>query len=623
MMLMPDSLNEPFGPIFIDYQTGRRSRIPEDYNKEELEFFECILDSLEEPWLKARLADLLWLCRAPKNPDHARVAIRSYLAHPINSKSWNRDVGKCWERAARLAMQIGEREKIDDIKNKLFEAFKLEYPDCIYMPFWLARHLDRLNLDFEFRESMAIRLFELGVNLKDKFDFDAARSYLDLAARKFEQSSDEEGRVESLLSIADCFEKEGDSRLSGSNLVANSFYENAIQAYRRVPTKHRDDHDFGNKIQTIRAKITSSGKASLEEMALVKSPTFDISEMAEAAIAHVAGKSSLEEALLYFVGLYPGPKYQCLVSSARESIRESPLLSILATSHISEEGRIVAKTPAANFDETDDSSTNKAVLSRQVHQVLKSEIQMVVEGGVLPGLRQILMEHRITKEFLGAVCHQSPIVPEGRARLLAFALWLGFEYDFGNAIHLLCPQIENIVRVQLKEFGALTSNIDREGIENENGLSALMDLPESKDVFGSDLAFEIESVFTDALGFNLRNEVAHGLLNDNSSSLIATVYAWWMSLRLVFNSLAGRPLNETGKNVDIEEYSKTDNRCASFDKNKMNDCVVREVTSGAFTQVVVEKAGRVMWRSSLELTGSDKHYANRSYPNTKIVDRRF
>jgi len=617
MMLMPDSLNEPFRPIFVDYQTGQRSRIIGDHNKEELEFFECILDSLEEPWLKARLADLLWLCSTPKNPDHAGVAIRSYLAHPINSKSWNRDVGKCWERAARLAMQIGERKKIDDIKNKLFQAFKLEYPDCMYMPFWLARHLDRLNLDFEFREFMAVRLFELGANLKDKFHFDAARSYLDLAARKFEQSSDEKGRVDSLLSIADCFEKEGDSRLSGSNLVANSFYENAIQAYRRVPTKHRDDHDFGNKIQVIRAKITSSGKASLEEMALVRSPPFDISEMVEAATAHVAGKNSLEEALLYFVGLYPGPKYQCLASSARESIRESPLLSILGSSYISEEGRIVAKTPAANFDGTYESSANKAVLNRQVHQVLKSEIQMVVEGEVLPGLGQILREYRVTKEFLGAVCHQSPIVPEGRDQLLAFALWLGFEYDFGNAIHLLCPQIENIVRVQLKEFGALTSNIDREGIENENGLSALMGLPESKDVFGSDLAFEIESVFTDALGFNLRNEVAHGLLNDNSSSSIATVYAWWMSLRLVFNSLAGRPLNETSKNFDMVGYSKANNGCASSVKDKMNDCVVREVISGAFTQVVVEKAGRVMWRSSLELTGSDKHYANRNYPNAK------
>jgi len=93
------------------------------------------------------------------------------------------------------------------------------------------------------------------------------------------------------------------------------------------------------------------------------------------------------------------------------------------------------------------------------------------------------MEHRVTKEFLEAMCHHSPMVSQDRKHLLGYALWLGFEHDFGNAIHLLCPQIEHIVRIQLKEAGAHTSNIDREGIENENGLSTLMDLPEAIHVF--------------------------------------------------------------------------------------------------------------------------------------------
>ncbi|HHQ4533740.1 TPA: DUF4209 domain-containing protein [Aeromonas veronii] len=136
-----------------------------------------------------------------------------------------------------------------------------------------------------------------------------------------------------------------------------------------------------------------------------------------------------------------------------------------------------------------------------------------------------------------AACHHSPIVPQNREELLGYALWLGFEYEFGAAIHLLCPQVEHIVRSQLKEAGAHTTNIDREGIENENGLSTLMDLQEALKLFGEDLTFEIKSVFTDTLGFNLRNEVAHGLLDDNTSASIHTIYAWWMILRLVIRSI--------------------------------------------------------------------------------------
>ena len=90
-----------------------------------------------------------------------------------------------------------------------------------------------------------------------------------------------------------------------------------------------------------------------------------------------------------------------------------------------------------------------------------------------------------------------------------------------------------------------TTTIDSEGIENENGLSTLMKLDKAIPTFGENLAFEIKSIFTESLGFNLRNEVAHGLLNDNSANSIASIYAWWMILRLVVLSVrTGQAINK-------------------------------------------------------------------------------
>lgn len=83
----------------------------------------------------------------------------------------------------------------------------------------------------------------------------------------------------------------------------------------------------------------------------------------------------------------------------------------------------------------------------------------------------------------------------------------------------------------------LTSNIDRDGIENENGLTTLLNNERAEEIFGEDLLFELRAVFTEPVGPNLRNEVAHGLLNDRSSTNIACVYSWWMILRLVVRSL--------------------------------------------------------------------------------------
>lgn len=537
MTLVANSINDPFKACFQNFQAGRRSALPEDFTSEELSFFENILSDVNEPWLKARLADLLWLLRKPKNPEHAKIAIDFYVFQSIDDETWHRDVNVCWERAARLCMQIGDYDRLSEIKNKLFAAFCAEYPRSKYMTLWIAGLLDKLKIDSDLKEAMATFLHKKANDLKEDGDFNSARSYFELASKKYQQCSDEQKWLECLLAIAECFELEADSRSSGSNMVANSFYENAIQAYRRIPNRHRESHDVEGKIAAVRTKIRVTGKASLDEMALVSTPGIDISDIAKQAIDHVAGKHSVEEALMYFSGVFSGSDYKELAASAKELMQESLLSSLCGSSHMSSDGRVVAKTPAMNLNAGEDDSANQAVLHRQIQQQFAIEIQLVVEGQILPSLKQLLMDHRITKELMVAACHHSHIVPQNREQLLGYALWLGFEYDFGSAIHLLCPQVEHIVRSELKATGVHTSNIDKEGIENENGLSTLMELPEALQLFGEDLTFEIKSVFTDALGFNLRNEVAHGLLDDHSSSSIHSIYAWWMVLKLVIRSI--------------------------------------------------------------------------------------
>jgi len=374
MMLTPNSLNEPFKPYFQDFQAGRRSPIPEDFTTDDLDFFEVILGDINEPWLKARLADLLWLCKTPKNPEHAKIAIESYVVHLIHPDTWHRDINDCWERAARLCMQVRDFDKLNEIKNQLFAAFSIEYPSSKLMSLWIASLMDKLKIDHDFREDIAPTLLRIGRELKEEADFNSARSYFELAAKKLQQSSDEQGCLGCHISIADCFELEADSRSGGSNMVANSFYENAIQAYRRIPTKHRDTHDVNNKIRVIRIKITDSGQASLDEMGLVSTPVIDISDMAQSSIAHVSGKHSFEEALMYFTGLSSGPKYNELATSAKENMQQSMLGSLFGSSHMSSDGRVVAKTPAMNLNAGEDDPTNQAVLHRQIQQQFSIEL---------------------------------------------------------------------------------------------------------------------------------------------------------------------------------------------------------------------------------------------------------
>ena len=223
MTLNATSINEPFQPM-IKWVDGRRSAIADDFTTDDLSFFARILDDIDFSLLKARLADLLWLCRTPKNPDHARVAIDAYVSLPIDSVTWLRGVSKCWERAARLCLQIGEGSRLEKIEQQLYSAFDQKYEDSPLMQLRLAKLIEILGLSRDKYGQIAQQLFSQAESLQSNSDFNAARSYLNLAGTLYRKGSDSQGWLDSLAMAALCFEQEADQRLSGElpgQIVAN------------------------------------------------------------------------------------------------------------------------------------------------------------------------------------------------------------------------------------------------------------------------------------------------------------------------------------------------------------------------------------------------------------------
>ncbi|CAH7319761.1 conserved hypothetical protein [Vibrio chagasii] len=536
MVLEPSSINCPYQALYNNHKDGSRTNLPEDFTPDEIDFFKSILESIEETWLSARLSDIVWLCDKPRNPLYARLAITSYIQNEINIDRWINEQVMYWERAARLCLQLKDINNLNKIEDSVYSALLEDYPDNTLANLWLASFLDKLYIARDKFENIAQKLLFIATNLKDEGNYNASRLYLELTEKIYFKLSDNVKWLDCLLMCAECYELEADSRSQNSNMVANSFIEKAIQAYRRVPTKFRLDHDVENKISNLRHKLSISGKSSVEEMGIVSLPGVDIKDLVQMSKEHVSNKSSLQLALLYFSGVSTITNYASLEADAAKILSEFSLKSMFGSVHVASDGRVIAKTPALTLNK--DKESYKDNLHAQMIQNFKFGISIACKGQILPSLDEILLEYRITKDYLEALCFHAPIVPVGREKLLATALWLGFEYDFSNAIHLLCPQLENIVRTQLKENGAHTSNVDPEGIEHENGLSTLMDIALVDDIFGQDLAFEIKAIFTDSLGANLRNEVAHGLLDDNSAGSTEAIYGWWLILRMVIRSLA-------------------------------------------------------------------------------------
>jgi hypothetical protein len=93
-----------------------------------------------------------------------------------------------------------------------------------------------------------------------------------------------------------------------------------------------------------------------------------------------------------------------------------------------------------------------------------------------------------------------------------------------HAVHVLVPQVENVVRVHLQHAGAITTTTSAEGIVMENGMSALVKLTQKVEVFGEDLTFELIALFCDQNAANLRDEVAHDLISKNACESAAGIY---------------------------------------------------------------------------------------------------
>jgi hypothetical protein len=161
-------------------------------------------------------------------------------------------------------------------------------------------------------------------------------------------------------------------------------------------------------------------------------------------------------------------------------------------------------------------------------------VDLWVEARILPALETLIGEHVLTEDLFIQIAEGSSVVPPGRHMTVGKGLLAGFKKDFPTAIHLLTPQVENLVRWHLKSRGAETTIRNMEGIETELSLNKLVELDLACEILQPGLLFEIKALFVHEEGPNLRNRIAHGLADDSELNSNYVIYAWWLIFSLVY-----------------------------------------------------------------------------------------
>jgi len=207
---------------------------------------------------------------------------------------------------------------------------------------------------------------------------------------------------------------------------------------------------------------------------------------------------SCEESIINLIRCFH-PRLDDERQRLNQSEQGSPLKKFFNTSLINHAGRRVARL------EDDD--------GKLIHQLIQSmEFADVFIQFALPALAS---RFGLTPESLFCLVTEAPIWSKERLPILERGIRAAVEDDVLVATHLLIPEIESAIRNVAGDLGINLQKPHRNGGYVLKNLDDLLREDGVVGILSEDTCFYFRAVFTDQRGWNLRNDVCHGLSTAN------------------------------------------------------------------------------------------------------------
>lgn len=530
LQLEPDNKRAPFQPEW-KAADGRRGFMPEDLTSDEIATLSGFAEGAENTLLKARVADIVWMRERRRGIAFAHMAIDTYCKLSLDGDSWLLSGRDGWRRALQLAFGIGDAGRVASIEASLLHAFYdvVASPDRIALsylgPLW-AEDAGRAHAE-DIGECLAA---QAEARQREGHHADALE-YAELAERWFTRAPAGDRREAAMLALAgQIMVTIGNA--AGAAITRKYWYAKAIDMYRTVPGAYREEHQVNTIIAAVRAQQDAAGREALNEMESFEH-VIDLSAFSAIARDRVQGRSPFG-GLLALTRIHALPNRAQLIAAAERPLPTGRISRLFDSVVLASDGRAVAQRPGVGVDGEGGDAQVLAEATQACHLLCTA----TVTGMILPALETMWREMHFDLGTFEVLASRAPLVPNERAALVAQGLHAGWCGDFVQAVHILVPQFEHIVRMKLKAVGALTTTHDAAGLDTEIGLSNLIERPEMCDAFDVDLTFTIRALMCDPSGPNLRNMVAHGLADESLVKGPYGIYLWWLVLRLVVEQCA-------------------------------------------------------------------------------------
>lgn len=532
--LTPENKEKPFGPYFMSSK-GRSADLC-DLTDADVLFLETLVPELTGNYkLAGRIADIVWI----KTGNHkmARIAIENYMNFPVDEKSWFHEMGEViWKRLIVLTLQMNKKDSsaIDGIKKTFLNL----YLSSKFQPTSYCLRISDVMLNFSFdkntSKAVVDKMNDFAQTALAAKEWYWAKNYYSSTIAWIKRYGTDSDICDAKVNIAKSFIDDAEKR-NESQALAGWNYECALKIYRELPKKYREASNIEKEIPNLRQKMTAAYIASQTEATETMIPLPDFTSHIEYVRARIKGKNMMD-AISELACICPVKDEKAIRQAAIDSIPNDLIGLLFGRSEMKASGRVASRTPVINLSDMNSEETQLVIWHKMLRDYsMRISLECLIS--IIPALDQFNADNSISEADLIDICSKSTLIPDTRIGFWAKGLLHGFNRNILEASHLLSPQIENWVRFMMKNDGLKTSTFDQDGTEDEHGLSTLLEELEGKNIFAPNLLFELKALLANPPGPNLRNEIAHGLIEQREINAYG-YYLWWLSLRIV---LMGNP----------------------------------------------------------------------------------
>lgn len=523
MMMDSDNTRVPYKPLVV-WGNGNSSYCLDEIDLNHLNVIQETIPRTTSIFLKARLYDLLWLKKSSKNKSDAENAILFYLDIGkdirLNKKLKVLDAKDGFKRALVLAHQI----KDDSLINAIYSEIK----ECLFLNDVEPENHTRCILFKLYSTGIGQEDFEYWVEFIDKIledcllekDYHKARSYHDAMislSNRLKLSSEslayQKRKAHLYIDEARHFKGAG-----AEGLLLQQLYTIAIEECRNVKGMSIFVPELIKELTDAQSEIANE----LKEI----STTINL----EPLVAHLEEEIKdidILPALEKIVECARPDKKSELLKSGLNQAKEFPLQALFATSIVDSKGKMIGRR--AGRPSSDEEHLNYQMERACNYMLMSLPIKSTM---VSIGLSKLKERSDFSEKILEEVLRPNPFIPINQIYQFRTGLQAGLREDWATAGFILIPLLENSFRNILERTGYRTIKVSSDGIQEEVDLNQYLWSPEFQKLVGENWAFHLQVLLIRRDGLNLRNQVAHGLLTDDSAFGHGMVVIWANVLHL-------------------------------------------------------------------------------------------